>query len=119
MARRSYSYIDVGADEARGYRQPRPRDGYTDTLTRRRLVFEPQSYSYIDRREPNTLLQSATSAWKGFYPEVWRASSVIDAVHRTSGVVLCGKQCILRTFLCPSTLLMTDAYCSAHAQAAL
>ena len=56
MARRSYSYIDVGADEARGYRQPRPRDGYTDSLVRRRLVFEPQSYSYIDQSELKTLL---------------------------------------------------------------
>jgi len=55
MARRSYSYIDVNADEARGSRRPRPRDGYNDSLTRRRQLIEAQSYSYIDRCEFNRL----------------------------------------------------------------
>jgi len=55
MARRSYSYIDVSADEARGSRRPRPRDGYNDSLTRRRQLIEAQSYSYIDRCELNKL----------------------------------------------------------------
>ena len=51
MASRSYRYIDMAADETRGYRQLPPRDGYSDTLVRRRLVIETQSYSYIDRCE--------------------------------------------------------------------
>lgn len=51
MASRSYRYIDVAADETRGNRQLPPRDGYSDTLVRRRLVIETQSYNYIDRRE--------------------------------------------------------------------
>ena len=54
MARKSYTYIDLAADEARGYRQLRPRDGYSDSLARRRLVVEFQSYNYIDRREHYT-----------------------------------------------------------------
>ena len=41
----------MAADETRGYRQLPPRDGYSDTLVRRRLVIETQSYNYIDRRE--------------------------------------------------------------------
>ena len=41
----------MAADETRGYRQLPPRDGYSDTLVRRRLVIETQSYSYIDRCE--------------------------------------------------------------------
>ena len=53
MARRSYSYIDVNADEARGSRRPRLRDGYNDSLIRRRQFIESQSYSYIDRCECN------------------------------------------------------------------
>lgn len=52
MARSSYNFIDVGADEARGYRQPRPRDSYSDSLARRRQLIEAQNYSYIDRGRP-------------------------------------------------------------------
>ena len=56
MARSSYTFIDVAADEARGYRQPRPRDGYSDSLARRRQLIEAQNYSYIDRSEPHQIV---------------------------------------------------------------
>lgn len=88
MARRSYSYIDVNADEARGSRRPRPRDGYNDSSTRRRQLIEAQSYSYIDRCEIHKLPAYISSIVAPYvatrsvaYPKHCSAWTILDELN--------------------------------------
>ena len=115
MARTSYNFIDLGADEARGYRQPRPCDIYSDSLARRRQLIEAQSYSYIDRSElchDNPRLTPPLRL-KHTYQGHWRVASCTD-LHACSSRLgnpgeLRAQQChyhyalLYAQYLCPSS----------------